>query len=173
MKKVLLLIVMFFSIVVFYGCGKKEEKPYNTEQKEILADDEVVLEGIKYKLDQEENEYGFKYKVASNFRKADFGNAMCYFSEKIDGNEYFVIRIFHYKNKTIDYAIKDTIPDYDIKKEVKINDLDYTFAHAKNYTGADINFYYHKHGKEIHAISFTGHIDLSRLEDIFLKQVVY
>ena len=30
MKKVLLLIVMFFSIVVFYGCGKKEEKPYNT-----------------------------------------------------------------------------------------------------------------------------------------------
>lgn len=138
-----------------------------------LADDEVVLEGIKYKLNQEDSEYGIKYKVASNFRKTNPINCYSYYSENIDNKAYFVIRIFHYKNKSIDYAIKDTVEEYDKKEEIKINDLDYTKVHFINYTKADVNLYYHKHQNDVYVFTFTGIIDLSRLEDIFLKNIEY
>ena len=82
-KKVLLLIILCFCFLIV-GCGKKE----NDENK--LADDEVVLEGIKYKLDQDDEGYDIKSKVASNFRRTDLVNAINYFSENINGSAYFV-----------------------------------------------------------------------------------
>ena len=98
--KIFLLFILVFLCVA--GCVKKEKE----EKKDIaLLEDEVILENIKYKLDQDENEYGIKYKIASNFRKTTLSNAINYFSEDINENPYFVIRIFYYKNKSIDYAI--------------------------------------------------------------------
>ena len=87
MKKVLLILVILFSFVLV-GCSKN-----NNKKGDNLKDDEVILEGIKYKLDQDETGYGIKYKIASNFRKSELVNAINYFSEKIDGQSYFVIRI--------------------------------------------------------------------------------
>ena len=115
MKKKILFIVVILSFIVFYGCGKKEEVK-NETQVEQLAEDEVILENIKYKLDQDDSYYGINFKVASNFRKRDFGNAMNYFSEEIDGSSYFVTRIFYYKNKSIDYAQKED----DIENFIKL-----------------------------------------------------
>ena len=145
------------------ACGKKDN----------LLDDEVILEGIKYKLDQEDSEYGIKYKVAKNFRKTSLINAINYYSENINDRAYFVIRIFHYKNKSIDYAINDSTESFDKKYDTKVNDLDYTVVHFINYTKADVNIYYHKHKNDVYAFVFTSGIDISRLEDIFLKSVVY
>ena len=62
------------------GCGKKEAIP----MEEQLADDEVVLENIKYKLDKDETGYGISYKIAENFRKTELINAINYFSENIN-----------------------------------------------------------------------------------------
>ncbi|MBR4178751.1 MAG: hypothetical protein IKR57_05350 [Bacilli bacterium] len=169
MKKVVVILLMFLSIFMISGCGKEKEK------KDVLADDEVILEGIKYKLDQDTSEYGIDFKIANNFRRVDNGNAISYHSEKIDGASYFVFRIFHYKKKSIDYAIKDTTIEYDKKYETKIGDLDYTVVHFVNPIGEGIetNIYYYKHGKDVYAFCFTSSIDLSRLEDIFLKSIVY
>ena len=90
--KIFLVFILFFLCVA--GCVKKEKE----EKKDIvLLEDEVILENIKYKLDQDENDYGIKYKIASNFRKTTLSNAVNYFSEDINENPYFVIRIFHYK----------------------------------------------------------------------------
>lgn len=163
MKKFLLLFIIVISLILT-GCGKKTDE---------LASNEVILEGIKYTLNQDDNEYGIKYKVASNFRKTSLINAINYYSENINDRAYFVIRIFHYKNKSIDYAIKDSTTEYDKKYETKIDNLDYTVVHFINYTKADVNIYYHKHKNDVYAFVFTAGIDLTRLEDIFLKSIIY
>ena len=68
MKKFLLLFILVISLILT-GCGKKTDE---------LASNEVILEGIKYTLNQDDNEYGIKYKVASNFRKTSLINAINY-----------------------------------------------------------------------------------------------
>ncbi len=165
MKRIIILLVFSISMLIVVGCTKIIDKG--------LASDEVILENIKYKLDQDDSEYGIKYKVASNFRKTDMGNCINYYSEKINDQSYFVIRIFHYKNKTIDYAIKDTVEEYDKREEVKVNNIDYTKVHFINFTKADVYLYYHKHNNDVYAFVFTAGIDLTRLEDIFLNSIVY
>ncbi len=174
MKKKILFIVVILSFIVFYGCGKKEEVK-NETQVEQLAEDEVILENIKYKLEQDDSYYGINFKVASNFRKRDFGNAMNYFSEEIDGSSYFVTRIFYYKNKSIDYAINDSTTSYDKKYETTIDDKTYTVVHFINPTGKDVQtyLYYYKNKNDVYAYCFTASIDLTRLIEIFLKQIVY
>ena len=164
--KISLLLVLFFGIC---SC-KKEEKEIS------LAEDEVILEGIKYKLDLEDSGYGIKYKVASNFRRSDMINAINYFSEKIDDRSYFVIRILQYKNKDIKYAIKDSTDNkYDKKWNTKVGDLDYTVVRFKNPIGNEVytNIYYYTHKKTTYAFVFTAAIDISRLENIFLSQIEY
>ena len=170
MKKIFKIFVLLFVCICLIGCGKK-----NNQEENKLQDDEVVLEGIKYKLDQDASEYGIKYKIASNFRKTDTGNAINYFSENIDGQAYFVYRIFYYKNKSIDYAIKDSIISYDKRYDVKVGDLDYTVVHFVNPIGENVEtyIYYYKHNKDVYAFCFTASIDLSRLTDIFLKSIIY
>ena len=162
MKKFLLLFIIVISLLT--GCGKKTDE---------LAPNEVILEGIKYTLNQDDSEYGIKYKVANNFRKTSLINAINYYSENINDRAYFVIRIFHYKNKSIDYAIKDSTTEYDKKYETKIDNFDYTVVHFINYTKADVNIYYHKYKNDVYAFVFTSGIDLTRLEDIFLKSISY
>ena len=169
MKRIFKILLILSLLLMLFGCKKKEE--------EIpLADDEVILEGIKYKLNQDDSEYGIKYKVASNFRKSSMINAFNYFSEKIDDESYFVIRILHYKNKDVNYAIKDSTENkYDKKWTTKIGDLDYTVVRFKNPIGNEVytNIYYYRNKKDTYAFVFTAQIDLTRLENIFLSQIEY
>ena len=172
MKKVILILLIVLSLFMVTGCGKKEEPK---KEEPVLADDEVILEGIMYKLDQDDTGYGIKYKVANNFRKSVYVNAINYFSEKIDDNEYFVFRIFHYKNSTIEKAIKDTTTEYDNRYDTKVGELDYTVVHFVNPIGdhVETTLYYHKHKKDIYVFCFTSAIDTKRLENIFLTNIVY
>lgn len=165
-KYLLLIVIACFLIV---GCGKKEEKE---DVKDALASDEVVLQDIKYKLDQDDEGYGIKYKIASNFRRSDLINAINYFSEKINGSSYFVIRIYHYTDKDLEASIKWSVEEYDKREEVKVGDREYTKIHFVNYNGAETNLYFYGKGpKEYYVFVFTSSLDLSRLEEIFLKGV--
>ena len=171
MKKKLLLLVMILSCIFMVGCscGKKEEK-----EEEKLAANEVVLENIKYKLDQDDEGYGIKYKIASNFRKTVLINAINYFSENINDSPYFVVRIYHYTDKDLEASINWSVEKYDKREEVKVGDRDYTKVHFVNYNGAETNLYFYGKGpKEYYVFVFTSSLDLSRLEDIFLKSVVF
>ena len=168
MKKKVFLLLFVFICLFIVGCGKKEEK------KDELADDEVILENIKYKLDQEDSEYGIKYKIASNFRKTVLVNAVNYFSENINNSPYFVVRIYHYTDKDLEESIKWSVETYDKREEVKVGDKDYTKIHFVNYNNAETNLYFYgKQRKEYYVFVFTSSLDLSRLEEIFLKSVVY
>ena len=171
-KKLSLLLLIFIITITLVGCscGKKEEE--KEEEKVTLAADEVELEGIKYKLDQDEEGYGIKYKIASNFRKTVLTNAINYFSENINNSPYFVIRIYHYTDKDLEASIKWSVEEYDKREEVKVGDRDYTKIHFINYNKAETNLYFYGKGpKEYYVFVFTSSLDLSRLEDIFLKGV--
>lgn len=167
MKKTFLLLIVFVCLLTI-GCGKKEEKG------PTLEDDEVILENIKYKLDQEDSEYGIKYKIASNFRKSVLVNAVNYFSENINDSPYFVVRIYHYTDKDLEASIKWSVEEYDKREDVKVGDRDYTKVHFINYNGAETNLYFYGKGpKEYYVFVFTSSLDLSRLEEIFLNGVVF
>ncbi len=178
MKKYVKLLLVLLVVITMVGCKKEEPKKKDnttTTTKEVLADDEVIVKGIKYKLDQEDTVHGIKVKVASNFRKVDQVAAMSFFSEKIDGSSYFVIRIFKYTNKDIEYAIKDiTGEDKEYTREQKTLDgKEYTYLHFFDFYGQDVDVYYYKVGKNIYAITFNSKEDVSRLEEIFLKNIDY
>lgn len=166
MKKRFLLLLVFICLLTI-GCKKEEEK------KELkLADDEVILENIKYKLDQDEEGYGIKYKIASNFRKNVLVNAINYFSENINNSPYFVIRIYHYTDKDLEASIKWSVEEYDKREEVTVGDRNYTKIHFINYNKAETNLYFYGKGKkEYYVFVFTSSLDLSRLEEIFLNNV--
>ena len=163
MKKILLLITIL-SCLLIVGCGKKEELP----------SDEVILEGIKYKLDQDDSEYGIKYKIASNFRKSVMVNAINYFSENINDSPYFVVRIYHYTDKNLEESIKWSVEEYDKREDVTVGERNYTKVHFVNYNKAETNLYFYEKGpKEYYVYVFTSSLDLTRLEEIFLNNVVY
>ena len=173
-KKILLfgLILICTFTLVGCGCSKKENKE-NKEKEEKIADDEVVLENIKYKLDQDDSEYGISYKIASNFRKSTMINAVNYFSENINDSPYFVIRIYQYPGKDIEYAIKDSVETVEKREVVTIGDKEYTKVYFTNYNGAKTQLFYYTHNNTTYTFVFTSGIDLSRLEDIFLKSIKY
>ena len=167
MKKKVLLLILVLVCIFITSCGKKEEK-------NELANDEVILENIKYKLDQDEEGYGIKYKIANNFRKTVLTNAINYFSENINGSPYFVVRIYHYIDKDLEASIKWSVDDYDKREEVMVGDKKYTKIHFINYNKAETNLYFYGKGpKEYYVFVFTSSLDLSRLEDIFLKSIIY
>ena len=170
MKKKLIFILLILLLLV--GCSKKEEENANKEEEKV-PENTVVLQDIEYTLDQDDEVYGLKIKVAKNFRKTELVNAVNYFSENINDRAYFVIRLFEYKNKDIEYVIKDIAEEYDSRKELKVGDIDYTFIHFINFTKADVNIYIHTHKDTTYAITFTSGIDMSKLEDIFLKNIQY
>ena len=168
MKKIILFLLVFVCLFTV-GCGKKEET-----KKEELAPDEVILENIKYKLDQEDSEYGIKYKIASNFRKTVLPNAVNYFSENINDSPYFVVRIYHYVDKDLEDSIKWSVDEFDKREAVAVGDREYTKIHFVNYNGAETNLYFYgKQRKEYYVFVFTSSLDLSRLEEIFLTNVSF
>ena len=169
-RKILISLFVVLSLFMISACGKKTE-PKKEEPK--LAADEVVLENIKYKLDQEDSEYGIKYKIASNFRKSVMINAVNYFSENIDDSPYFVIRIYSYPNKDIEYAIKDSVETVEKREQVTVGDKEYTKVWFTNYNGAHTHLFYYTSNKTTYTFVFTSSIDLSRLEDIFLENIMY
>ena len=166
MKKLYVILFVLISLFIV-GCGK-------TDPNENLPSDEVILENIKYKLDQDEEGYGIHYKIASNFRKTVLVNAINYFSENINDSPYFVIRIYHYTNKDLEASIKWSVDNYDKREEVQVGDRDYTKVHFVNYNGAETNLYFYEKGpKEYYVFVFTSSLDLSRLENIFLNNINY
>ena len=167
-RKIFIGLILVLLLVT--GCGKKQAPK---EKKDTLAKDEVVLENIKYKLDQDDEGYGLKYKIASNFRRSNMINAINYFSEEIDGSSYFVIRIYEYPNKDIEYAIKDSVETVEKREEVKVGDKEYTKVYFTNYNGAKTHLFYYTYNKTTYTFVFTARIDLSRLENIFLTNIKY
>ena len=173
-KKILISLLVIVLLLSFTGCGKTKKEETKKEEEVVLAEDEVVINKKMYKLNVLENGYGINYKIASNFRKSDTGNALNYYAEKnADNTSDFVIRVFHYKNKSIDYAIKDTVEKYDSKTEVEINGLKYTKVHFVNYNNANTYLFYYKYKKDVYAFCFTAWKEEERLENIFLTQIVY
>lgn len=171
MKKVFLSIIMILLLFTISSCGSKKQEENSSP---VLADDEYMINDILYKIDQSESGYGIDYKIASNFRKVDSGNALNYYSQKDEnGSSQFVIRIFHYKNKSIDYAIKDTTESYDSKEEIEIEGVKYTKVHFTNFNDANTYLFYHKYKKDVYVFCFTASNEEERLENIFLRQIVY
>ena len=168
MKKIINVILIMLIIFTLVGCSEKEEP------KVVLADDEVIINEKLYKLNMDESGYGISYKIAESFVFRDTGNALNYYAPKNeDGTSDFVIRIFHYKNKNLEYAIKDTVTEYDSKTEVEINEIKYTKVHFVNYNNANTYLFYYIKGKDVYVFCFTAWEEQPRLEDIFLKSVVY
>ena len=179
MKKVFSLLLVLFLVLFLVGCGKKNNNQQPEPKKEteqVLADDEVKVNGVLYKLNKDESVYGLKFKIAENFKKVDNGNAFSYFGKKDEesntGN--FIIRVFHYKNKTLEESIKFTAEKYDSREEVTIGDKKYTKVHFVNYNGLNTYLFFYKYKKkEFYVYCFTADKEEERLENIFLTNVIY
>ena len=173
-KKIFIILLVGLFVFNLCGCTKTEGNNTNETEEVKLADNEFEVRGKKYKLDQDETGYGINFKVASNFVFRDTGNSLSYYAEKNeDGTSDFVVRILYYKNKSLDYAIKDTVTEYDSKTEVEINGIKYTKVHFTNYNDANTYLFYYVKGKEVYVFCFTAWEELERFENIFLNNVVF
>lgn len=153
--------------LLLFGCGKKNKE----EKKPEVVEEGIVINGVKYELDVDNFDYDIHYKTATNFKKLNYGNSIGLFSEndKNDGNPVFVIRLFKYKNMTLEKAIVD-LTEKNVKGEdIVINNLNYHYLKTDN----DIEVYFHVEGKNTYAVTFVGKYDMSKMKEEFLNNVVY
>jgi len=161
MKKYLKILVIIFFSFFLVSCFNNKDK------------DEVIFENNIYKFNQDEEEFGIKYKVASNLKKTILSNSINYSKEYISDELYFAIRLLYYKDISIDDAIDFVTPLYDDKYDANINNIDYTALHSVDNENADVNIYYHKHNEDVYIFEFTSSFDISKLIKIFLSNVNY
>lgn len=166
MKKILLIAL---AILLLCSCGKKKgnEKEKNPN--------EIVESGITYIVDQDDEAYNIKYKVASNFERRNLINCVSYYSEKIDNEYNFIIRIFKYDKKaTYESVIKDLTDKKLDYEDVLVNDVEYKFAVYETDSGSgDIEIFIKKLKNEMYAFTFLAKDDINILEDVFLKGIIY
>ena len=168
MKRVIKYILLLSAILFLFGCSKEEKQTVERPHP-----DDVIIDNINYKLDYHEEEYNIKYRVAKNFKKTVLKNSINYFSDNKNKESNFVIRVLYYPSKDINYAIKDSVTNYDKKYEKTINNKKYIVVHFKNSEKEETNIYYYTHGKNTYAFAFTFKEDISLLENKFLQRVEY
>ena len=157
---IVLLIAILIGIYLFFS---NREKDYTT----------VVLDKTTYELIEDEYEYDIHYKIDNNFKKVKLPMYVSYYSNGVKGSPYFLIKIYRYTDKSMNEVIKYTVGKYDKKKNIKINDLEYTVVNSKDILNRNIKAYYHKQNNHIYVFYFNARIDISKLEKAFLHNIVY
>ena len=165
MKKLLLIML---TILLLCSCGKKKK-----EKEEVINPNEITMSGIKYVVDVDAEAYNLKLKVASNFERRNFVNCVSFYSEKINDEYNFIIRIFNFDKKaTYDYIVEDITGEKLSYEDVTVNDVEYKFAVYK-VENDEIEIFMKKVGKEYYAITFLAKDDVKKLENVFLKGIIY
>ena len=164
MKKTLLIIL---TILLLCSCGKKKKE----EVKE--NPNEITMSGIKYVVNEDAEAYNLKLKVASNFERRNFINCVSFYSEKINDEYNFIIRIFNFDKKAnYDYIVEDITGKKLSYEDVVVNDVEYKFA-VYEIEEDKIEIFMKKVGNEYYAISFLAKDDVKKLENVFLKEIIY
>ena len=158
MKRFISLLIVIIMIMIITGCNKKKE-----------VEDGIVVNNVRYVLNQDDEAYTLKIKVASNFNKVVYPNAISYYSEKVDGEYNFVIRIFQYKNFNIEKIVKDLTGEELETSKVTLFDKEYDYVKTDN----NINIYIYKDKNYSYAITFTSKGDVEVLTQEFMKNVIY
>lgn len=174
MKKVLTILLTLFLIVGLCGC-KKSSEPEKKEDVTPSNPNEIVVSGITYVVDQDDTAFNISYKVASNMRKVNHGNAISYYSEAAQGTSNFAIRIFNYTDKNLEEAIKDLDPNITERKEVTFGNTTYTYVNDMQEDGDSIKLYFHEQNGEIYAITFAvkDKEKMDALIELFMKNIMY
>lgn len=163
-------ILISFIFLLLVGCGKSNSVEVTTKTNP----NSIVLSGITYVLEEDDSELNMNYKVASNFTKLNFGNAIIYYSEKVNDSYNMAIKLFEYQDKDLDYAINDICSNCEGRKDVKIHDVDYTYLTEG--TGENqIHLFFHKHNNNYYVITFAAkEVDkVEELYNLFLKNITY
>ena len=180
MKKKILVVILLIAILgglfVLTGCEKNKVSDNNGNSSLNTSGKEIEVNGVKFKLDKEDN-YGssFKYKYSSSFKEDYLGTTRFYFLEDSNENRMVEIRVNSsyttpqqiLAEKESNYSNDNTT---DVKSENKMmNDREWTYIEYnniqkdKNYTNHE---YYYNFGDNYCVVRFIIDSSLNDLNGI-------
>ena len=173
MKKKLFIIIPIIIVIILIVLGIiKHNSMSNKKVERQLEENEVKIDKTIFRLDQDEERYDILYKVDHRFKKAKLPKYNIYNSSGISNSPYFTIKVYRYINKDLEEVINDTVGDYDKKEKKKINNIEYDLVYSK-YLNHNVKTYYYNNNAYIYVYSFTYDKDISKLEKLFLKYIIY
>jgi len=170
--KILLIILALFLVV---GCSKKEE---NKEKKEESKEVKILVDGIEFKFDKDANFQNLSFKVDEKLPesnpytdpKAAPIRQYLYKQKDTDSSYKIVIRMFYYKNKTLEQAMKDLGLDEDSSSLYTVESEHMSLKmYDKNQETGSQHIYFINDKTDHYAIQIGSRSDIKTFENEFLK----
>lgn len=174
-KKIILSVLVFLSLFIITGCGKKEE---NKKEKEVKDKSVFTIKDKEFKLDTDKEFEGLKYKTSSEFKEVDnvtpSSTYMQYNYQPEGSSNYFYFRILCYKDKDIEFAKNDYLGNEEQfeYEDVKINNIEYKKIDEKR-TDGTIHHYFITKDNKTFILSFISQNNIKDFESKVLDSIEF
>lgn len=177
-KKVLLISLIIVTLAVgllsLTGCGKKKEDKKEEAPVEVLDESTVKINGLEFKLNKETSFQELSYKIAEEFREANFDRYVQYYYYQEDSTNLLFYRIFLYENKDINESIEDLGLDQSIAlTDGKTDNIEYKLYVEPREDGGTIHYYFVNSDKGTYVIGFVSKYDIKDFEEKVLKSIKF
>ena len=177
MKKILTILFVFVAVIALTGCScsRKENKENKKEDNRILVD------GIEFVLDTDKEFNGLTYKIDSKITETNpytpSNTAVIrQYIYKVTGenSNKITIRMFYYKDKTIEYALNDLGrgTDTSILFTVEAEHMSLKMFEEQQDKGSG-HIYFATNNNDVIAIQIGSYSDIKQFEAAFLKTLKF
>ena len=175
MKKVITIFLVIISLFLISGCTKKEDKK-NSDKKE--NETKILVDGIEFKFNKDATFERLSFKVDEKLPESNPYSAPAsakirqylYRAKETDSTYLIIIRMFYYKNKTIEQAMKDLGIEGDTTElyTVEAEHMSLKMSDKLSENGTN-HIYFISDNSDIYALQIASRSDIKLFESEFLK----
>ena len=177
MKKLLTILFVFLSVFMLLGCAKKKEE-YKDPKQEEEKDDKILVDGVEFKFETEKKFQNLSYKMDDKLKetnpytdpKAAPIRQHLYKASETDSSYKIVIRMFYYKTKTLEQAMKDLGIEEDASSLFTVETEHMSLKmHDQKQTEGTGHIYFINDNSDYYAVQIGSRSDIKKFENAFLK----
>lgn len=178
MKKLLLvsliIVTLAAGLLILTGCGNKKEGKKVEAPVEVLDESTVKINGLEFKLNKETSFQGLSYKIAQEFKEANFDRYIQYNYYQEDYTNLLFYRVFLYEGKDISESMEDLGLDQSIDlTDGKTENIEYKLYVEPREDGGTIHYYFVSKDGNTYVIGFVSKYDIKDFEEKVLKSIKF
>ena len=179
MKKILTILFVFIAVIALTGCSCSRKNNKNEGNK--TEDNRIFVDGIEFTLDTDKEFNGLTYKMDSKITETnpytDPKSAVqrqYIYRKETDNSNKITIRMFYYKDKTVEYALNDLGKgtDTSVLFTVEAEHMSLKMFDVGQEKGTG-HFYFATNNNDVIAIQIGSYSDIKQFEAAFLKTLKF